>query len=377
MTTTSNNIYLQLGDIIQIDAPSNSELNQHTFLIEYIDNKKIKLTDEDDVKQVLNIAEDGNLSDESIQSISILNRPEVAGYARQNNLLPNTWVDVYFGGQLPTTITGKITNLEEDMIEIELLSDTGDEDDESNEKDIIYIDFGYKGIPEDIPIDKIVIRNAPEIEKKITMDTSIVTTKPGIDEHKGEDEMDWPGKEDGEIYESARGDVIETTVQIPVEKIKAQIKDILLEADQIEFGPQLEAITQIVEVPEEKKRYGIETQTNELLDDLLASVPNAQRTRNVLNNIHIMIERFKQLRNTFSKFDQNGNANMPLFKGANYKPLVEKVTKLNYKLSWLLPVAQNMKKMYNLDNDEDIEYSDIIPMTLAQTRISEYDVREL
>ena len=34
------------------------------------------------------------------------------------------------------------------------------------------------------------------------------------------------------------------------------------------------------QVPEEQKRYGIETQTNELLDDLLASIPNVQRTRN-------------------------------------------------------------------------------------------------
>ena len=40
---TSNNIYLQLGDIIQIDAPTNSELNQHIFLIDYINNKKIKI----------------------------------------------------------------------------------------------------------------------------------------------------------------------------------------------------------------------------------------------------------------------------------------------------------------------------------------------
>ena len=55
MTTQSTNIYLQLGDIIQIYAPSNSELNQHTFIIEYIDNKKIKITSEDDAKYVLNI----------------------------------------------------------------------------------------------------------------------------------------------------------------------------------------------------------------------------------------------------------------------------------------------------------------------------------
>ena len=377
MTTQSTNIYLQLGDIIQIYAPSNSELNQHTFIIEYIDNKKIKITSEDDAKYVLNIDAGGELSDESIQSISIISRPESNGYAKQNSLIPDTWVDIYFGGQVPTTITGKITNLEEDMIEIELVNDSTDRDDDAvNEKETIYIDFGYKGIPEDIPIDKIVIRNAPEIEKNVTMD-SAVAPETGIDESKGDDENDWLEKEDGEIYESSKGDVVETTIHVPVEKVKTQIKDILLDADQIDFGPQLESIVQMVEVPEEQKRYGIETQTNELLDDLLASVPNVQRTRSVLNNIHIMIERFKQLRSKFSSFDQNGNANMPLFKGSDYKPLVDKVTNLNYKLAWILPVAQNMKKLYDLDNGEDIESSDVIPMTLAQSRISEFDIREM
>ena len=36
MTTPSTNIYLQLGDIIQIDAQTNPELNQHVFLINFI-----------------------------------------------------------------------------------------------------------------------------------------------------------------------------------------------------------------------------------------------------------------------------------------------------------------------------------------------------
>ena len=47
-----------------------------------------------------------------------------------------------------------------------------------------------------------------------------------------------------------------------------------------------------------------------MLDELLSSIPNAERTRKVLNNIHVEIERFKRLRNDFSRFDDNGNANM-------------------------------------------------------------------
>jgi hypothetical protein len=392
---TSNDIFLQLGDIIQIDSPTNNDFNQRIFIIDYIDKHKFKIIDEGALSTyVLNITDEGNLSDESILSISILNRPEAKGYAKQNDLLPETWIDIYFGGDIPTTITGQITNLEEDMIEIEILNESGDtirssdkkgEEEETGEKgekgekrkamdidatstkELIYIDFGYKGIPDNIPIDKIVIRNAPDMSVKVA-----TLLRDDMEQR------DWVGKEDGEIYEPERyGNDVETTIQIPTETVRAQIKDIILEADQIQFGPELESITQIVEVPEEQKRYGIETQTNELLDDLLASIPNANRTRSVLNNIHIMIERFKQLRTTFSTFDQNGNANMPLFKGANYKPLVEKISKFNYKLAWILPVAQNIKKMYDLTIDEENVVSDVLPLTLAQTRINEYDVREL
>jgi hypothetical protein len=367
MTTPSNNIYLQLGDIIQIDAPTNAELNQHVFLINFINTKKIRIIDEDNDTYVLNIADNGNLSDESITAISILSRPEVPGYARQNNLLPGNWIDIHFGGDLPITITGQITNLEEDMIEIELVNET-------DEKETIYIDFGYKGIPEDIPIDKIIVRNAPEMATKMAVDTE----GDGVGDGVGEEKDYLYELEEGEIYEPYDKQIMDTTtVNIPVEKIKTQLKDILLEADQIEFGPQLESFGQVVEVPEEQKRYGIETQTNDLLDDLLASIPNAQRTRAVLNNIHIMIDRFKQLRNKFSTFDQNGNANMPIKKGANYKPLVDRINNLNYKLSWILPVAQNIKKMYNLDIDDSSDVPDVLPLTLAQSRINEYDVREL
>ena len=42
----------------------------------------------------------------------------------------------------------------------------------------------------------------------------------------------------------------------------------------------------------------------DLLDELLSTIPNAQRTTEVLNNLHIMIERFTQMRQLFSVFNQ-------------------------------------------------------------------------
>jgi hypothetical protein len=116
---TNNSIQLQLGDIILIKDPTNEMLNEKTFLIDYIDSEKIKLIGEDDLKTIqLNIDKNCVLNNGTITEIDILSRNEFPGYAKQNNLYPGQWINIYFGGDLPVTITGEITNLEEDMIEI-------------------------------------------------------------------------------------------------------------------------------------------------------------------------------------------------------------------------------------------------------------------
>ena len=148
----STNVGLRLGDIIEINSPSNKSLDKHIFVITYIDETQISIIDTTTLESKELFITNGRLNDESIVDISLLNRDEKAGYARQNNLLPETWVDVYFAGDVPTVITGLITNLEEDMIEIKIYP----------ENQVIYIDFGYKGIPKHLPISKILIREKPE-----------------------------------------------------------------------------------------------------------------------------------------------------------------------------------------------------------------------
>ena len=94
----------------------------------------------------------GNLSDETIESIEIYSKSKDKGYARLNNLLPETWVQINIGGDAAFIIIGKITNLDEDMIEIQ----------EYPSNEIMYLDFGYKGVPLDIPDLQIKIRGAPK-----------------------------------------------------------------------------------------------------------------------------------------------------------------------------------------------------------------------
>ena len=106
-------ILLNLGDIILISDPTNEILNDNVFLIEYIDPTKIKLINSETFeKTILQISPDGIIGDGNIKSIKVISSNPEKGYARQNDLLPGTWINIYFGGDIPTVITGKITNIE-------------------------------------------------------------------------------------------------------------------------------------------------------------------------------------------------------------------------------------------------------------------------
>ena len=71
----------------------------------------------------------------------------------------------------------------------------------------------------------------------------------------------------------------------------------------------------------------------------------------MLNEIHIIIERFKQLREKFSLLTDDG-IGKPKTKGALYKPLVERMEKLNQKLHWLIPIVKNKRKLYDINQDD-------------------------
>ena len=114
---SNKDLFLELGDIIQMNAPSNSLINNHTYFIDYIDKNMMILIDDTSLdKKTINIDSDGKLDDESIESIAILSKSDKKGYARQNNLIPDNWVSIHIGGEIPAIITAQITDLEEDMI---------------------------------------------------------------------------------------------------------------------------------------------------------------------------------------------------------------------------------------------------------------------
>jgi len=339
MDKPETGISLELGDIIQINSPSNEEYHEQTFLIQYIDNHNIHILNISTYQEkVLNIIDNKHLSDESITQIKLLSRSNEKGYARQNNLLPDTWIDIHFGGEFPSVITGKITNLEEDMIEITSYPAIN----------VLYIDFEYQGVPKDIPIDSIVIRERPSSVEDIT---------------KPDEEYGFPKEATNESTEATMEftDTGESIISIPEsakpnENIHEVLQHIYLDASDI-FDDELEDITIEVEVPESQRRYGIDMQINDLMDELLSTVPNVKRTKRVMDNLSLLIQRFKELREKFSKFDENGNIVDFVKKGSNYKPLVERLQTLNTKIQWIVPVVSNRKKLYPINN---IEFEDDI-----------------
>jgi len=244
-SSPSSSIEVSLGDIIQIVAPTNSSINDQIYLIEYIDETKIKLINvATSTRLILTMSSKGGFSDESITNLIILNSPEFPGYARQNNLVKNTWVDIHFGGELPTIITGQITDLEEDMIEVKTYPG----------EQVFYLDFGYKGIPENIPIEEIRIRSPPSESPLVPDVASTAASNISQEEEIGV----------APISISKQPNLPSISPQIPVEEVKTALKEILLDADSIQFGDELDSIIQVVELPEEQKRYSIEKQTTDL-----------------------------------------------------------------------------------------------------------------
>jgi len=345
-------IKLQLGDLIQISAPNDPNINEDIYYyINYIDENKIRLEEADGSEQILTMT-DGYWDNESIEDITIISHAEEIGYARQNNLINGVWIDIHFNGDLPLSLTGKITNLEQDKIEITTFP----------ENDVIFIDFRYKGLPEDLPIDKIQIRKAPDA---VLGQAKMV---PEEEEEHGEEKALEAELEPNSIeaLEKKYKELQRQLLAIPDDEllnenldfekqkeIQDQTRSYIFNADQIHFGENLEAITQMIDVPEEEQRYDIDKQLDDLLDDMLSTIPNAQRTDLVKNNIHKMIQRFKELRHNFSVFDDKGYALMPKAHGSNYKPIVNVMANFEKQLYWMLPVVKNIKKLYTDDDDDD------------------------
>ena len=394
---SSEDLAIKLGDFIKIIAPTHQEIHDHVFLVDYLSPRKMKLVDIDSLAvTMLKIDAAGNLSDESITSIQLMSRPEQRGYARQNNLVVSTWVDIRFGGDIPAIITGMITNLEEDMIEIRTYP----------EDEMIYINFAYMGIPENLPIEEIKIRAPPSsfgrTEPGVVVGADAAETEPeagfltmGMDgvitpesmkmspleqrrrerqlARAGEDATEQPV---GESEYSVLASAAAPAAAAPAAALREKLRTILLDADQIQVGEELDVLVQTVDIPEENRRFNLEKQCDDLLDTLITNVPAPEKSRSVLANIQRMVVRFRELRHYFSRFDGNGNPAIPPPKSALYRPLVESLMRMDHALRWILPIVKTRKVIYDIPIDERIAAEmDIAPRLIQEERETENELQ--
>ena len=137
------------------------------------------------------------------------------------------------------------------MIEIKTVDD-----------DIIYINFDYKGLPENLPIQMIEIRDRP--------------SEPLVQDQKEEQ----PLEEIPELeVEKKFVEPEKIQLTIPVKDIKNQIREFIVKADQVQFGDEeFGPIREFVDVASKSQRYSIETQVSDLLDEL--PLYNSKSTKN-------------------------------------------------------------------------------------------------
>ena len=328
---------LDLGDIIEIIAPKNDQLHQSTFYITYIDDDKIRLTNVASLEKIqLNIDGASGLADKSITEIHLLSRAEESGYARQNGLLTGIWIEIYIGGEVSTIITGEITNLEEDQIEVTTVPDLKK----------IYIDFAYQGIPEYIPITHIKIREKPQSLKELATISEEEIEKSPYSEPSIE------VSDEGSVIIHAEEDAeSEENILHILQNMVTKSKGLVIEDD-------VEEVVQYVELSDQQKRYGIDIQLNSILDELLSTIPKANRSPKIMEKIHILIERYKELRELFSFFDEMGNIQKYKILDENlHKPLVEHMKNMDKNLQWLVPVASVKKKIYSIGDEDPDDHS--------------------
>jgi len=396
MASQTGKMFLQLKDIIELIAPSDLDLHKKKYVIDYIDQYVIRLVSIEDVESsiiTLTIGSTGLLDKKAITEINLLSRDEKIGYARQNGLLPGTKIIIFFASEEPIQVDGSITDLEEDMIEVTLVDDS-----------IIYIDFAYKGIPDTIPIEKIVKKmNTQEAELlELTKASKVVPPKEkGLEEEESKnqglgDELESiqlqqaldvsvQGVENAqqdvtryqeldsiveEEYIGSQESLLEEQEEVEVDNLHKMV----LNADLVHFGPDLEDIKHMIELPEDQQRYDITTQVTDMMDDILSLYSLDKRTKQVMNKIHKTIERYKQLREEFSYRNQEGILTIPLPIQDDTKPLMYTLMNNEFTIDWILPLTKVKKVLFNLPFHNIGYYNDVIQSNIDMNVIEYNDI---
>lgn len=350
-----DDIQLELGDIIMTKSAQNNVLNNQTFYVSYVDLNSHTTWVNTETFEKLTLKLNGGKFDASdgVDEITLLSRSTEKGFAKQNNLLLGTWLDIEFGGDSPLMITGLITDLEEDMIEITNYALCGEK---------MFIDFAYKGIPEELPIKNICIRGKP-----------ISLQEPNTEEDLDENEKtENPGpvfNNDGSLF-----------IYLPENpQTEETYRERLLGLARNEKYPDEDDDHRVAYISRKIQKYQIEAQLNDLYNELLARIPDHNRTHRSLQATETHIRRFQELRDEFSLKDGvHIIGRRPRRDARFHKPLGDSLINLDVRIPWVTHVVSQKRKLYDQYRMEErhILPNDVINIQLGDILKSENISRE-
>ncbi len=295
---------LKINDIVDIRSPDASI--QHRYRINFLDETRIELVSDHPITFVL---EKGVIQNYVVDEIILIDR-KGTGYAKEHNLIPGTWVNIHVRGEVPKIIVGKITDVDEDMIELQTYP----------EHQALYIDFGYRGMPDNI--ESIEIRKKPN--------------------------------------EPNEPQAMDTEDPIPMKTMEE-----VLQGMEIEYGEILDNVQQVVEVDDKYRRYSVEEQCEDLYNELLNQVALEHRMV-VQKDIWRLVQRFKELRKEFSVLDHLGHV-MDRLTYEDYRPCIPRLTGLTELPLWSIPVVYTQPKLYDILGIDVQDYSDIHMETMSSS----------
>ena len=414
-------VELMRGDIIRLVA--SSQINKNIYFIDYIDETSIRLiadmrTTESDTTSTfqnpnpvltLELRNGRFPSEFQIESIELLYRNEKEqGYARQRGLVPGKWIEIEYitEDEIILMVYGEIVSLPDDTdcIGISVYMDQKQQEQERTEAPIIYIDFEFKGLSEDLHIRSIKVCNKPKSLVKEQEEVATQKQREKIDqareEEKEQEEIDDAQKEEQDQDEETQSQYAKVNLEFqksppgPIDRSPAQ-QVLIDEGDRIAitFGSSGEDdASPVVFIKEVSRYYSLEEQQQQLLEALIDMAPTSKSHHLASTKEYgRMIERYTQLRETYSVQTDHGNLVRRPYYGDGFKPmmhalLVESIQKdgmdFNFTNDWLMPIYVQKRIMYCMDareetlfeNSSDAEIINAVDRIIKdQTEYEQYD----
>ena len=321
---------IKLGYVVKLtfEEPTLSGL----YIVDYIDEDIIEVKS---TKTTLTLKRDsyGDITNYALRKYKIVKRPDKPGYAEQNGLIPDTWVNINFGGDDPFVVFGRVLSNDDDILEVE----------QHKTLKRIYIGFQYQGIPKKEPqITRIEIRGPPA--------------------------------------ESAVGSTSPTDAD--------EFTELILDADQVKWGEELQVMQIEVEKSDAEMRYSLEIQQESLRNSILHEIITSKVTNTLTIAMYTefiarIIDSYTNLHRCFSQITPELEYEEKTREDPHsYKPLARAFFNMHFgNAPGYIPVVYSKRNLYDInirdvpDDIVNLDHKESIKL-IADLHQKYHDMRE-